>query len=104
MPSLYKPISSVLQSLEVFLKTRSTEAMQAKTSTMTDVPCGAWSPTFRREAEAYISGQHYVAEEDGDGNLFIAMRRDAAALPHAQRRGHRDMCTQLGDYSFIRSR
>lgn len=87
IPSMYKPLATVLQSLETFLRTRSTEAMQSTAASMVDIPCGAWSPTFRREAEQYIAGQHYMSEQDAAGNVYIAMRRDVAALPHAQRHG-----------------
>ncbi|CAJ1459320.1 unnamed protein product [Effrenium voratum] len=92
--SLWQPMQSLLEELDLFMKTRATEARQDTCSPMVDVPCGAWSPTFRAEAAVYIDGGHYLAEKK-DENIFLAMRRDVHSIPYAKTPLTPDVLSQL---------
>ena len=72
----------LISSLETFLATSATEALQETASKLYDCPSGAWSDRYRKEAEMYIAGGHYISQEAEDGTVYVAMRQDIESLPH----------------------
>jgi len=70
--SLKKPMPELIASLETFLTARATEALQETSSKLCDFPSGAWSDRYRKEAETYIAGGHYISQESEDGTVYVA--------------------------------
>ena len=78
---LRQPLSDLVKQLSLFFQSRANEATQL-TGALCDVPCHAWSPSYRASAQLYLASGKYLAEKDNLGNLYVGMRTNPDSLAH----------------------
>lgn len=81
LAGLRQPLLDLVKQLSLFFQSRANEATQL-TGALYDVPCRAWSPSYRAAAQLYLSSGKYLAEKDNSGNLYVGMRTNPDSLAH----------------------